>query len=177
MRRPGVAWTVAALAVASVLAVPSAVVLASLARPAREVWVHLWRTQLLEVLGNTLALVAGVGAGTLRRRRRLLVYRFRAAPNGAILLSRSGVRDRFRVPAFDFIIRADALGGVGREGLPDSSGHVVLVMTPVFTRMFTSAHRVPQVAATPTARSWRRGSPRSGRSRRWRAPGGGVSLA
>src|SRR3990167_8124099 len=65
MRRPGAAWTVAALAVASVLAVPSAVVLASLARPAHEVWVHLWRTQLLEVLGNTLALVAGVGAGTL----------------------------------------------------------------------------------------------------------------
>ncbi|MBI2015832.1 MAG: iron ABC transporter permease, partial [Candidatus Rokubacteria bacterium] len=65
MRRPGAVWTAAALAVASVLAVPSAVVLASLARPAREVWVHLWRTQLLEVLGNTLALVAGVGVGTL----------------------------------------------------------------------------------------------------------------
>ncbi|MBI2158783.1 MAG: hypothetical protein HYU25_00025 [Candidatus Rokubacteria bacterium] len=59
------AWTAAAVCVASVLAVPSLAVLASLARPAYRVWAHLWQTQLLEVLGNTLALVAGVGAGTL----------------------------------------------------------------------------------------------------------------
>jgi len=59
------AWTIAALGIASVLAVPSLTVLASLARPAREVWAHLWQTQLLELIGNTLALVAGVGAGTL----------------------------------------------------------------------------------------------------------------
>ena len=47
------------------LAVPSLVVLVSLAQPAQEVWAHLWRTQLLELIGNTLALLAGVGAGTL----------------------------------------------------------------------------------------------------------------
>lgn len=59
------AWTAAAVCVASVLAVPSLAVLGSLVRPAWEIWAHLWQTQLLEVLGNTLALVAGVGAGTL----------------------------------------------------------------------------------------------------------------
>ncbi len=47
------------------IAVPSLAVLVSLAHPAREIWTHLWRTQLVELLGNTLALVAGVGAGTL----------------------------------------------------------------------------------------------------------------
>ena len=65
MRALSSAWTIAALGIASVLAVPSLTVLASLARPAREVWAHLWQTQLLELIGNTLALVAGVGAGTL----------------------------------------------------------------------------------------------------------------
>ncbi len=59
------AWTAAAVCVASVLAAPSLAVLASLAQPAWGVWAHLWQTQLLEVLGNTAALVAGVGAGTL----------------------------------------------------------------------------------------------------------------
>src|SRR5437867_6576402 len=59
------AWTIAAVAIASVIAVPSLAVLVSLAHPAREVWAHLWRTQLLELIGNTLALLAGVGAGTL----------------------------------------------------------------------------------------------------------------
>jgi len=65
MRRLGSAWTLLALGVAAVLAVPSLAVLAAFARPAREVWAHLWRTQLVEVLANTVALVAGVGAGTL----------------------------------------------------------------------------------------------------------------
>jgi iron(III) transport system permease protein len=40
-------------------------VLVSLARPAREVWHHLWRTQLPELIVNTVLLVAGVGASTL----------------------------------------------------------------------------------------------------------------
>ena len=65
MTRRRSAWTPAAVCVASVLAVPSLAVLASLAQPAWEVWAHLWQTQLLEVLANTLALVAGVGAGAL----------------------------------------------------------------------------------------------------------------
>jgi iron(III) transport system permease protein len=56
---------VAAVGIAVLLAVPSLAVLASLAHPAHEIWAHLWRTQLPKLIGNTLALVAGVGAGTL----------------------------------------------------------------------------------------------------------------
>ncbi len=59
------AWAITAVGIASMLAVPSLVVLVSLAHPAHDVWVHLWRTQLLELIGNTLALLAGVVAGTL----------------------------------------------------------------------------------------------------------------
>ena len=39
--------------------------LSSLAAPAAEVWAHVARTQLAELLTNTVALVAGVGVGTL----------------------------------------------------------------------------------------------------------------
>ena len=39
--------------------------MSSLTQPARGVWAHLWRTQLLELTLNTVALVAGVGLGTL----------------------------------------------------------------------------------------------------------------
>ncbi len=44
---------------------PPLAVVTSLAQPARDVWVHLWRTQLVELTVNTMALVAGVGGGTL----------------------------------------------------------------------------------------------------------------
>lgn len=50
---------------AAVLAAPVLVVLSSLLAPRLDVWQHLWRTQLLELLGNTLLLLAGVGAGSL----------------------------------------------------------------------------------------------------------------
>jgi iron(III) transport system permease protein len=40
-------------------------VLASWRHPAREVWRHLWHTQLAELIGNTLLLAAAVGLGTL----------------------------------------------------------------------------------------------------------------
>jgi iron(III) transport system permease protein len=56
---------VAALLVAAIVAVPNVVVLSSLATPNVELWLHLWRTQLVELALNTLALLAGVGAGTL----------------------------------------------------------------------------------------------------------------
>jgi iron(III) transport system permease protein len=59
------AWTAVAVVLAFVVAVPVATVLSSLAWPASEVWLHLWRTQLLGLILNTLVLVAGVGAGTL----------------------------------------------------------------------------------------------------------------
>ncbi|MBI1735095.1 MAG: iron ABC transporter permease [Candidatus Rokubacteria bacterium] len=58
-------WAIAAILVAALLAVPIVAVLASLAHPAADVWAHLWRTQLVSLIVNTLALVAAVGAGTL----------------------------------------------------------------------------------------------------------------
>jgi iron(III) transport system permease protein len=58
-------WTVAALSIVLVLAVPILAVLSSLATPAGEVWRHLWHTQLLELLTNTVLLLVGVGTGTL----------------------------------------------------------------------------------------------------------------
>ena len=58
-------WTWLAVGIATVLAVPIAAVVSSLAVPAGDVWLHLWRTQLLELIGQTLLLVVGVGAGTL----------------------------------------------------------------------------------------------------------------
>jgi iron(III) transport system permease protein len=59
------AWTAVAVAIALVVATPVATVVASLVHPAGEVWRHLWETQLLELILNTLALLAGVGAATL----------------------------------------------------------------------------------------------------------------
>jgi iron(III) transport system permease protein len=59
------AWTLAGLLVAGGVAVPVLTVLASLSRPAGAVWAHLWQTQLLELVTNTLGLAVGVGAGTL----------------------------------------------------------------------------------------------------------------
>ena len=58
-------WTLAAVGIAGLLAVPLVVVLASFLTPAGEVWRHLWRTQLFELIANTVLLLAGVGGGTL----------------------------------------------------------------------------------------------------------------
>ncbi len=58
-------WALAAVGAATLVAIPVAAVLASLAVPSLDVWGHLWRTQLVELIANTLRLVAGVGAGTL----------------------------------------------------------------------------------------------------------------
>lgn len=55
----------AAVLVAAVIAAPVLGVAASLASPRLEVWAHLWETQLLELVANTVLLLAGVGAGTL----------------------------------------------------------------------------------------------------------------
>lgn len=51
--------------VAGLVAVPVLAVVSTLAHPATDVWVHLWQTQLAELTLNTLALLAGVGVGTL----------------------------------------------------------------------------------------------------------------
>ena len=53
------------MAAAGLVALPIVTVLASFLQPAGDVWQHLWRTQLLELVGNTVLLLAGVGAGTL----------------------------------------------------------------------------------------------------------------
>src|ERR1700730_17253499 len=57
------AWT--AIGTAVVVAVPIAAALSSLGVPSVGVCRHLWRTQLLELIANTLLLLLGVGMGTL----------------------------------------------------------------------------------------------------------------
>ncbi|PYN02490.1 MAG: hypothetical protein DME07_09620 [Candidatus Rokuibacteriota bacterium] len=68
-----------AVCIASLLAVPSLTVLGSLSQPSSDVWVHLWRTQLLELIANTLAIAVwartsaslwSAAAPALDRRRR-----------------------------------------------------------------------------------------------------------
>lgn len=58
-------WTWLAVSIAAVLMVPIAAVVSSLLIPTGDVWLHLWRTQLVELVGQTLMLLLGVGAGTL----------------------------------------------------------------------------------------------------------------
>jgi iron(III) transport system permease protein len=58
-------WPVAALGIALLVATPIVVVVSSLATPSVDIWVHLWRTYLLELIWNTLALIVGVGLGVL----------------------------------------------------------------------------------------------------------------
>jgi iron(III) transport system permease protein len=62
---PPSAWTVAAVAVALVVAMPIFAVVASLAAPRLHVWGHLLRTQMGELVANTVLLLVGVGAGVL----------------------------------------------------------------------------------------------------------------
>jgi iron(III) transport system permease protein len=56
---------VAAGGIALLVATPIVVVVSSLATPSVEIWAHLWRTYLLELIWNTLALIVGVGLGVL----------------------------------------------------------------------------------------------------------------
>lgn len=58
-------WPLGAGAIALLVATPILVVVSSLATPSREIWLHLWRTYLLELVWNTLVLIAGVGTGVL----------------------------------------------------------------------------------------------------------------
>ena len=59
------AWKAVAVALAVLVAIPILAVLGSLAWPAWDIWAHLWRTQMLELVGNTALLLLGVGVGTL----------------------------------------------------------------------------------------------------------------
>lgn len=56
-------WTVAAGGVALLVATPILVVLSSLVTPSVAIWRHLWETQLLGLIANTLLLMIGVGVG------------------------------------------------------------------------------------------------------------------
>jgi iron(III) transport system permease protein len=47
------------------VATPILVVMSSLVTPSADVWAHLWHTYLLELVWNTLILIAGVGGGVL----------------------------------------------------------------------------------------------------------------
>ncbi len=58
-------WFLSAGIVALLVATPILVVLSSLLTPSFDVWAHLWETQLLELIWNTLLLIMGVGSGVL----------------------------------------------------------------------------------------------------------------
>ena len=125
---------------------PPLAVVSSLARPARDVWAHLWRTQLLELTLNSLLLVAGVGAGTFvlgtalgwlvtshdfpgRRVFEWALVLPLALPAYVIGFATLGLLD-YPGPVQTMLRR---LLGPG-AGLPDPRGYwgVVLVMTLVF---------------------------------------------
>ncbi|MBM3224211.1 MAG: iron ABC transporter permease [Candidatus Tectomicrobia bacterium] len=58
-------WSLLALTIAAGVSVPLLAVLSSFLTPAGDVWRHLWQTQLLELILNTLGLLIGVGVGTV----------------------------------------------------------------------------------------------------------------
>jgi iron(III) transport system permease protein len=150
--------------------VPIVAVLCSLASPARDVWTHLLATQLLELITNTLLLVAGVGAGTLLLGGGLawlvVGYRFpgRAIFEWALVLP-------LAVPAyvigFAFLGFLDFAGplqtwlrarlGPGATIDPRCYGGVVTVMTLVFYPyvylVARAAFREQGAATLETARS------------------------
>ena len=146
LRVPRDPWPLMAGAVAFVVATPILVVVSSLLTPSLDVWSHLWQTQLLELIWNTLTLSVGVGGGVVLLGTGLAwlvtMYRFpgRAVFEWLLILP-------LAVPAYviGFVYRGlfDYTGPV-QSGLrrvlgpgiwfPDiaSFGGVVLVMTLVF---------------------------------------------
>jgi iron(III) transport system permease protein len=58
-------WPLAASLLALLVATPILVVVSALATPSLDIWAHLWRTYLLELIWHTLALLVGVGLGVL----------------------------------------------------------------------------------------------------------------
>lgn len=177
VRRHGAA--AAALGIAALVAAPLGAVLASLTEPRGRVWAHLWQTQLAELVGNTLALLLGVGAGTLLLGTALawLVVHFTfpgrrlfdwalvlplAMPAYVIGFTTLGLLE-YAGPV-QTALRA-ALGPEARLPDPRSRGGVVLVMTLVFYPyvylLARAAFREQGAATLETARAL-------GRTR-WRA--------
>jgi len=58
-------WPMAAGTIALLVATPILAVVASMITPTVEIWSHLWETQLVELVWNTLRLMFGVGIGVL----------------------------------------------------------------------------------------------------------------
>lgn len=56
-------WYPVAFVIALLVLLPLSVLLLSWHEVDRQIWAHLWQTQLLRLLGNTLVLVCGVGVG------------------------------------------------------------------------------------------------------------------
>ncbi|HSE93246.1 MAG TPA: iron ABC transporter permease, partial [Methylomirabilota bacterium] len=167
----GVVWLLAAGLIAALVAAPLAGVLVSLLAPRAEVWGHLLRTQLAELMVNTVLLLLGVGAGTLALGTSLawlvVAFRFpgRALFESALVLP-------LAVPAyvigFAFLGVFDYAGPVQtalRAWLgpgawlpePRSYGGVALVMTLVFYPyvylLARTAFREQGAATLETARS------------------------
>src|SRR4029453_14436996 len=171
--RPGRAalWCMGAVGIAATLAVPIAAVVSSLAAPSRDVWLHLWRTQLLELIAHPVWPPLGVGAGPLIVGGGLawlvVHHRFPGRPilEWALILP-------LAMPAyvigFGFLglfeysgpLQAALRGSLGpRARLPElrSLGGVVLMMTLVFYPyvylLARVAFREQGIAVVETARS------------------------
>jgi iron(III) transport system permease protein len=145
VRRPD-GWLLAAGGVALLVTAPVLVVCAALARPTVSVWRHLWETQLPELIGHTVALVAGVGLGVAVLGTALAwlvaTYRF---PGHAVLewllvlplAMPAYVLGFVFLAVFDFAgpvqrtLRAVTGGSAGWFPDPASYGGLVLVMTLV----------------------------------------------
>jgi len=63
-RRPAFGWRGSMILVASIIAIPVLVIIASLGQPFSDVWQHLRDTVLQDYVSNSLALMVGVGLGT-----------------------------------------------------------------------------------------------------------------
>ncbi|HEV8673875.1 MAG TPA: iron ABC transporter permease [Methylomirabilota bacterium] len=159
-------WSLAAGMVATLVAAPIVLVALSLARPSVDVWRHLWETQLLALIGHTLALAAGVGLGVavLGTGLAWLVTMYRFPGRGLFewLLILPLAMPAY-VIAFVFLALFDYAGPVQRaaravtggpvRGFPDiaSYGGVVLVMTLVlypYVYLLARAAFLEQSAAT-----------------------------
>jgi iron(III) transport system permease protein len=145
--RPGLdAWPLAAGLIALLVAAPVLVVCAALARPTLGVWRHLWETQLVELVGHTVALIVGVGLGVavLGTALAWLVTSYRFPGHGALewllvlpLAMPAYVLGFVFLAVFDFAgpvqrtVRAVTGRPAGWFPDPASYGGLVLVMTLV----------------------------------------------